>query len=79
MKMTEREKDDLLRELAARMQEIRDRQLTEAGIQALKADVEFLLEVAERDTGQSGRARNFLLAWWNADECGSFDLTVVIP
>jgi hypothetical protein len=57
------------------MQEIRDIQPTEAGIQALKTDVEFLLDVAERDTGQSGRMRNFLLAWWNAEECGGFDLT----
>ena len=73
--MTDREKDDVLREFIAKMQEIRGMRPTEAGIQALKADVGFLLEVAERDTGQSVRVRNFLLAWWNAEECGGFDLT----
>ena len=34
-----------------------------------------LLEVAYRDTGQSRRVAAFLLAWWNADTCGGFDLT----
>lgn len=34
-----------------------------------------LLEVAYRDTGQSRRVASFLLAWWNADTCGGFDLT----
>jgi hypothetical protein len=75
MKVSDREKDDVLREFVAKMHEIRDMQPTEAGIQALKTDVGFLLDVAERDTGQSGRVRNFLLAFWNAEECGGFDLT----
>ena len=34
-----------------------------------------LLEVAQRDTGQSRRCANFLLAWWNAEFNGGFDLT----
>lgn len=34
-----------------------------------------LIEVAERDTGQSRRVADFLLAWWNAGSCGGFDLT----
>jgi hypothetical protein len=34
-----------------------------------------LLSLAERDTGQSRKAANFLLAWWNAVENGGFDLT----
>ena len=29
------------------------------------------------DTGQSRNVANFLLAWWNAAECGGFDLTDV--
>ncbi|KRA15461.1 hypothetical protein ASD69_18055 [Lysobacter sp. Root604] len=39
------------------------------------AAIERLLAIAERDTGQSRRAANFLLAWWNADRDGGFDLT----
>ena len=34
-----------------------------------------LIEIAKRDTGQSRRVADFLLAWWNAAECGGFDLT----
>ncbi len=34
-----------------------------------------LIEIATRDTGQSRRVAEFLLAWWNAAECGGFDLT----
>lgn len=34
-----------------------------------------LIEIAKRDTGQSGRVAGFLLAWWNAHNCGGFDLT----
>lgn len=68
--MNHREKDNVLREVAAKMEEIRNAQPTEAGIQALKTDVEVLFDLAEKDTGQSKRVRNFLLAWWNAEECG---------
>lgn len=31
--------------------------------------------IAQSDTGQSRRVANFLLAWWNAGDCGGFDLT----
>ena len=34
-----------------------------------------LLQVAESDTGQSRRCAAFLLAWWNARDCGGFDFT----
>jgi hypothetical protein len=34
-----------------------------------------LLKVASSNTGQSRRVADFLLAWWNAASCGSFDLT----
>lgn len=34
-----------------------------------------LVTIAQGDTGQASRVANFLLAWWNAGECGGFDLT----
>jgi hypothetical protein len=34
-----------------------------------------LVDLAKSDTGQARRVADFLLAWWNAGECGSFDLT----
>ena len=34
-----------------------------------------LIQIAKRDTGQSRRVSDFLLAWWNSAECGGFDLT----
>ena len=34
-----------------------------------------LLEHADGHSGQSGYVADFLLAWWNAEECGGFDLT----
>jgi hypothetical protein len=34
-----------------------------------------LLAIAQHDTGQSRRVAGFLLAWWNAQSCGGFDLT----
>lgn len=37
--------------------------------------LEKLLNVANNNTGQSQRAANFLLAWWNAEANGGFDLT----
>lgn len=39
-----------------------------------RAALERLIEVARSDTGQSRKVANFLLAWWNAKECGGFDL-----
>jgi len=40
-----------------------------------KAALDRLVRIAGGDTGQSRRVANFLLAWWNAEECGGFDLT----
>lgn len=34
-----------------------------------------LIAVARANSGQSVRVANFLLAWWNAGTCGSFDMT----
>jgi hypothetical protein len=34
-----------------------------------------LLQAGAGDTGQSRRIADFLLAWWNAGSCGSFDIT----
>jgi hypothetical protein len=39
--------------------------------------LERLIEIARGNTGQSGKVASFLLAWWNAAECGGFDLTDV--
>lgn len=39
--------------------------------------LERLIQIAQGDTGQSRIVANFLLAWWNAGECGGFDLTQV--
>jgi hypothetical protein len=36
-----------------------------------------LVRIAQGDTGQSRRVADFLLAWWNAGSCGSFDLTTL--
>lgn len=37
--------------------------------------LERLVAIARSDTGQSRRVADFLLAWWNAGECGGFDFT----
>jgi hypothetical protein len=37
--------------------------------------LERLLQIARRDTGQSRRVANFLLAWYNAEENGGWDPT----
>lgn len=39
-----------------------------------RAAFERLLNLAQSDTGQSRRVANFLLAWWNADSLGGFDM-----
>jgi len=39
------------------------------------ATIARLIEIALRDTGQSGRVANFLLAWHNAPENGGWDPT----
>ena len=46
-----------------------------AVIPEVKASIERLIDVAQRRSGQSRRVANFLLAWWNAEECGAFDFT----
>ena len=40
-----------------------------------QAALERLIKIAQGDTGQTHRVADFLLAWWNAGDCGSFDLT----
>lgn len=40
-----------------------------------RASFERLLKIAKSDTGQSRRLAAFVLAWWNADSLGGFDLT----
>lgn len=40
-----------------------------------QAALERLIKIATYDTGQSRRVADFLLAWWNAEDCGGFDLT----
>jgi hypothetical protein len=41
------------------------------------AALERLIQVAQGHGGQSRIVANFLLAWWNAEECGGFNLTDV--
>ena len=33
-----------------------------------------LIPIAMSDTGQARRVANFLLAWWNGDDCGHFPI-----
>ena len=40
-----------------------------------KASLDRLVQTAKTDSGGGRRVADFLLAWWNASECGSFDLT----
>ncbi|MDE1161167.1 MAG: hypothetical protein PW792_04375 [Acidobacteriaceae bacterium] len=40
-----------------------------------QAALERLLEIADGNSGQSGYVADVLLAWWNPEECGGFDLT----
>ncbi len=44
-------------------------------VPATRAAIERLIEVARHDTHQARHCANFLLAWWNAEELGGFDLT----
>lgn len=39
-----------------------------------RAAFERLLHIARGDTGQSRRVASFILAWWNADSHGGFDI-----
>jgi hypothetical protein len=36
-----------------------------------------LIRIAQGDTEQSRHVADFLLAWWNARSCGSFDLAAL--
>ena len=36
-----------------------------------------LIRIAQGDTEQSRHVADFLLAWWNARSCGSFDLATL--
>jgi hypothetical protein len=49
--------------------------VTDALPETTRAAFERLIRIAQSDTGQSRRVSNFLLAWWNAEACGGFDLT----
>lgn len=40
-----------------------------------KAALDRLVKIAKADSGGGRRAAEFLLAWWNAPECGGFDMT----
>jgi hypothetical protein len=40
-----------------------------------RAALERLIALAEQDGVQARVVADFLLAWWNAEECGGFDLT----
>jgi hypothetical protein len=42
-----------------------------------KAALERLIKIAHSDTGQSRMTAEFLLSWWNATNCGGFDLTTL--
>jgi len=42
-----------------------------------KAALERLIRIAQGGTGQSRMAAEFLLSWWNAANCGGFDLTTL--
>ncbi len=42
-----------------------------------KAALERLIKIAQADTGQSRMTAEFLLSWWNASNCGGFDLTTL--
>lgn len=39
-----------------------------------RAAVERLLKIGQSDTGQARRVADFILAWWNAEELGRFDI-----
>ena len=39
------------------------------------AALDRLVSIVQSNTGRSARVANFLLAWWNAGDCGGFDFT----
>jgi hypothetical protein len=42
-----------------------------------KTALERLIRIAQGGTGQSRMTAEFLLSWWNAANCGGFDLTTI--
>ncbi len=40
-----------------------------------KAALDRLVQIAKSDSGGGRRVADFLLSWWNASDCGSFDMT----
>ena len=42
-----------------------------------QAALERLIKIAQADAGQSRMTPEFLLSWWNARNCGGFDLTTL--
>jgi hypothetical protein len=42
-----------------------------------QAALERLIRIAQRGTGQSRMTAEFLMSWWNAGNCGGFDLTTL--
>lgn len=46
---------------------------TDAELDALRR----LIRIAKGDSGQCRRCADFLLAWWNAGQCGGFDMTIL--
>ena len=42
-----------------------------------RAALDRLIAHAMRDSGQSRKCADFLLAWWNPDRCGRFDFRVM--
>lgn len=69
--------EEEMREAFARQRaaEAQRRQEAAARFEDGLAAVRRLVKIAKGDTGQSRRVASFLLAWWNAGSCGSFDLT----
>jgi hypothetical protein len=44
----------------------------------LRAALARLIQIAQGESGQCRVVANFLLAWWNADAYGGFDLTDIL-
>lgn len=49
--------------------------MSDALSDSTRAALDRLIRIAQGETGQSRKVANFLLAWWNAESCGGFDLT----
>jgi hypothetical protein len=75
--MTTRSKDEeeALRALAAELEKQRVRATQQEPTPTEHEAIVRLWRCAKTGTGQAKRVANFLLAWWNAEENGGFDLT----